>query len=98
MFDPHSLLSLAPTNLLTFGVLDVYNMSIYDDTALIAYIGFRQSTQLNHHRAGFNVPDYETLLSRTVKFVQQDLPTDVVSTRAGDPNFLLELGVRYLFS
>lgn len=93
----HSLLPLASTNLLTFRVLDVYNMSIYDDTALIAYITFRQSTQLNHHRVGIDVPDYETLLPRTMKFVRQDLPTSVLSV-SDDPKFLLELGVRYLFS
>lgn len=95
-FDPHSLLPLVLTDLLTFRVLDVYNMSIYDDTALLAYVSFRQSTYLKNHRAGIGVPDFETLVPQAMKFVQQDLPTSVLSA-SDDPKFILELGIRYLF-
>lgn len=71
-------------------------MSIYD-TELLDYISFRQSTHLNYHRAKIGAQDYGTLLPQAIKFVQQDLPTIVLSI-SDDPKLLLELGVRYIIS
>ena len=64
------------------------------DTELLDYVSFRQSTYLNYHRTDI---DYGTLLPQAIKFVQQDLPTSTLSASNG-PRFLLELGIRYLFS
>lgn len=71
-------------------------MSMYNNE-LLAYLAFRQATHLNHHRAGIDVQDYGALLPQAMKFVQQDLPTSVLSV-SDDPKFLLELGIRYLCS
>ena len=90
------LVSYRLTNLLTSRILDVYTMSTYYDTELLDYISFRQSTHLNYHRAGIDIQDYKTLLPQTMKFVQQDLPTSILSA-SDDPKSLLELGIRYLF-
>lgn len=69
---------------------------MYNDE-LLAYFAFRQATHLNHHRVRIDAQDYGTLLPQAMKFVQQDLPTSVLSV-SNNPKFLLELGIRYLFS
>lgn len=68
-----------------------------DYHALLEYISFRQSTQLNYHRADIDIQDYRTLIPQTMKFVEQDLPTSVLKA-INDNNSLLELGIRYPFS
>jgi hypothetical protein len=68
-----------------------------DDTKLLDYVSFRQSTHLSYHRANIRPQDYQTLLPKTTKFVEQDVPTSVL-TGSKDPMSLLELGIRYPFS
>ena len=69
-------------------------MSMYD-TKLLDYITLRRSTHLNYHHAHIRPEDYETLIPRAIKFVN-DLPT-VVLKAVKDPKYLLELGIRYLY-
>ena len=69
----------------------------WTDPGLLDYVSFHQATHLNYHRANIDSQDYEKLVSRAMKSVQQDLPTSVLDTSKG-PKVLLELGVRYLFS
>lgn len=66
------------------------------DPGFLEYISFRQSTHLNYHRANIDPQDYKTLIPKTIKFIQQDLPTSVLND-SNDPKLLLELGIRYLF-
>ncbi|KAF9782248.1 hypothetical protein BJ322DRAFT_1111124 [Thelephora terrestris] len=64
-----------------------------DDTKLLDYVSFRQSTHLSYHRANIRPQDYQTLLPKTTKFVEQDVPTSVL-TSSKDPMSVLELGIR----
>jgi len=65
------------------------------DTGLLEYISFHQSTHLNYHRAEIDTQDWKKLIPQTMKFVQQDLPTVVLSV-SKDPKLLLEFGTRYV--
>ena len=64
------------------------------DSGLLEYISFRQSTHLNYHRAGgIDAQNYAKLMPQAMKFVQQDLPTNVLSDMK-DAKSVLELGTR----
>ena len=68
-----------------------------NETELLDYLSFRQSTHLNYHRAaGIEAQQYGILIPQTIKFVQQDLPTSALSA-SNDPKLILERGIRYLF-
>ena len=69
-----------------------------NETELLDYLNFRQSTHLNYHRAtGIEAQQYGILIPKTIKFVQQDLPTSMLSA-SDDPKLILEHGIRYSFS
>lgn len=62
---------------------------------LLDYVNFRHSTFLNYRQASDIGPEhYGSLITKAVQFVGQDLPTSILSG-SDDPNFMLELGVRY---
>ena len=86
-------LQLTPLNSWPY---NVYTMSM-EDTKLLAYVNFRQSTHVSYHRADLRPREYEPLMAGAIKFVEQDVPTSVLID-SKEAARILEIGIRYLLS
>jgi hypothetical protein len=65
-----------------------------EDAELLDYIFFRHSTYLHYRDVDIPPEDYQALIPRVLKFVNEDVPTSVLIA-SDDPTSLLELGIRY---
>ena len=68
------------------------------DTELVDYVSFRRYTHINYRQAGtIDMKTYDGLTSRARKFVEQDVPTNVL-VGISDSGAILDHGIRYLLS